>query len=61
MPEPEDVTQNLARGKTYLSITDGKMSKTRTYEIAGRGRPDRARMSLNALELVRLALLEGIG
>ncbi len=61
VPEPEDVTQNLARGKTYLSITDGKMSKTRTYEIAGRGRPDRARMSLNALELVRLALLEGIG
>ena len=29
------------------------------YSYAGRGRPDRTRMSLNALELLRLALLEG--
>ena len=27
--------------------------------MAGRGRPDRTRMSLNAIELVRAALVEG--
>ena len=60
LPDLTDRAENLARGQTFLSITDGKAFKTRTYNMAGRGRPDRTRMSFNALALVRLALLEGI-
>lgn len=59
VPEPGQRSHNLGRGATYLSITDGKDHRTRTYNIAGRGRPDRTRISLNAIQLVRLALLEG--
>ena len=57
--DPEDSAENLGRGETYLSVTDGTGLRTRMYSYAGRGRPDRTRMSLNALELLRLALLEG--
>jgi nicotinamide-nucleotide amidase len=58
--DPNDRAENLARGQTFISITDGAACKTRTYNLAGRGRPDRTRMSFNAMELARLALLEGI-
>ena len=60
VPDPGDTAENLAMGKTFVSITDGKRFKTRTYNTAGRGRPDRTRMSLNAIALVRMALLEGM-
>jgi nicotinamide-nucleotide amidase len=60
LPDLTDQSQNLARGQTFISITDGKGFKTRQYQMAGRGRPDRTRMSFNAMALVRLALLEGI-
>jgi len=60
LPDLTDQSQNLARGQTFISITDCKGFKTRQYQMAGRGRPDRTRMSFNALALVRLALLEGI-
>ena len=60
VPEPGQRSHNLGKGATYLSITDGKDHRTRTYNIAGRGRPDRTRISLSAIQLVRLALLEGI-
>jgi nicotinamide-nucleotide amidase len=60
VPDPTDRSENLARGQTCIAITDGKTFKTRTYNMAGRGRPDRTRMSFNALALVRLALLEGM-
>ncbi len=56
---PGQKTENLAQGQTFVSITDGTGFRARTYNYAGRGRPDRTRMSLNALELVRIALLEG--
>ncbi len=59
VPDPKDRAENLARGQTFICITDGESFKNRTYNIAGRGRPDRTRMSLNAIELVRRALLEG--
>ena len=58
--DPEDRVENLARGQTFVSITDGKGFRSRSYAYGGRGRPDRTRMSLNAIELVRTALLEGI-
>jgi nicotinamide-nucleotide amidase len=60
IPDLTDQSENLARGQTFISITDGKGFKVRHYNMAGRGRPDRTRMSFNALALVRLALLEGM-
>jgi len=60
IPDLTDRSENLARGQTFISITDGKGFKNRVYNMAGRGRPDRTRMSFNALALVRLALLEGM-
>ncbi len=60
VPDPSDRVENLARGQTFVSITDGNGFRDRTYSYAGRGLPDRTRMSLNALELVRRTLLEGI-
>ena len=59
VPDPDDESENLAAGRTVISITDGKYFRSRAYNMAGRGRPDRTRMSLNAIELVRLALIEG--
>ena len=58
--DPTDRSENLARGQTYMAITDGEKFKTRTYNMAGRGRPDQTRMSFNALALVRSVLLEGL-
>ena len=57
--DPGDTAENLARGRTVMSITDGRGFRRRSYNMAGRGRPDRTRMSLNAIELVRAALVEG--
>ena len=51
--------ENLARGQTHVAVADGSGFRTRTYAYAGRGRPDRTRMSLNAIEVLRTALLEG--
>ena len=58
--DPQEQVENLAPGQTFVSITDGSGSKSRSYAYGGRGRPDRTRMSLNAIELVRIALLEGM-
>ncbi len=58
--DPTDKAENMAKGQTFISVTDGKGFKNRTTNMAGRGRPDRTRMSQNAIGLVRLALLEGI-
>ena len=59
VPDPDDNVENLARGRTFISITDGKGFRSRNYAYGGRGRPDRTRMSLNAIELVRMTLIEG--
>lgn len=60
LPDLTDRSENLARGQSFIAITDGTGFKHRHYNMAGRGRPDRTRMSFNALALVRLALLEGM-
>jgi nicotinamide-nucleotide amidase len=60
LPDRTDKSENLARGQTYMAITDGVGFKHRLYNMAGRGRPDRTRMSFNAMALVRLALIEGM-
>lgn len=57
---PGDTAVNLARGQTYISVTDGTDFHTRTYNLGGRGGPDRTRMSLNAISLIRTVLLEGM-
>jgi nicotinamide-nucleotide amidase len=61
IPDPKSQVQNLARGETYISITDGKSFKRFTSTMAGRGQYDRTRMTLNAIDLLRKALSEGMG
>jgi len=61
IPDPASSgIQNLARGQTYMSLTDGKNFLRRESISAGRGAYDRTRMTLNALDLLRTALLEGM-
>ena len=61
VPGEEEQVENLGRGQTYVCVTDGAGYRSREYPYGGRGRPDRTRMSLNAIEQVRVALLEGFG
>lgn len=58
--DPNSKIQNLARGQTYISLTDGKNFLRRESTSAGRGAYDRSRMTLNAIDLLRTALLEGM-
>src|ERR1041385_698662 len=55
--DPDSKIQNLARGQMYISLTDGKRILRRESTTAGRGAYDRSRMTLNALDLLRAALL----
>jgi nicotinamide-nucleotide amidase len=52
--------ENLAAGRTYLSIASADGVRNHLYGFAGRGRPDRTRTSGNALEFLRVALLRGV-
>jgi len=56
--DPSEKVENLGAGETYISVTDGRKFKRRTYNYGGRGTPDRTRMSLNALDLLRSVLLK---
>jgi nicotinamide-nucleotide amidase len=58
--DPNSKIQNLARGQTYVSLTDGAKFLRRESTSAGRGAYDRSRMTLNAIDLLRTALLEGM-
>jgi nicotinamide-nucleotide amidase len=58
--DPDSKIQNLARGRTYVSLTDGKTFLRRESLSAGRGAYDRSRMTLNAIDLLRTALIEGM-
>lgn len=59
IPDPDENSENLAKGQTFVSITDGDQFRDRSYDFGGRGIPDRTRMSFNAIDLVRLVLEEG--
>ena len=61
VPDPDEQAENLAKGRTFISISDGKDFRRRDYAYGGRGLPDRTRTSLNAIELVRTTLIEGMG
>jgi hypothetical protein len=50
----------MGRGQTYISLTNGETFMRRTSPMAGRGQYDQTRMTLNAIDLLRVALLEGI-
>jgi hypothetical protein len=58
--DPASNIQNLAGGQTYISVTDGRRFMQRTSTMAGRGAYDRTRMTLNAIDLLRTALIEGL-
>jgi len=57
--DPKSEEQNLARGQTYIALTDGDRFWRAASGTAGRGAYDRARMTLSALDLLRTALIEG--
>ncbi len=59
--DPKSNLQNMGRGETYVSLTDGKSFKRSSATIAGRGQYDRTRMTLSAIDLLRTALIEGMG
>ena len=59
--DPGSAVQNLARGQSYVTLTDGEKFIRRLSTSAGRGQYDRSRMTLNALDLLRTALLEKMG
>lgn len=58
--DPDGRIQNLARGQSFVSLTDGRRFLQRTSASAGRSAYDRTRMTLNAIDLLRTALLEGM-
>jgi competence/damage-inducible protein CinA-like protein len=58
--DPNSKIENLARGQTYVALTDGKNFLRRESTSAGRGAYDRLRMTLNAIDLLRAALIEGM-
>jgi nicotinamide mononucleotide (NMN) deamidase PncC len=59
--DPNTKIQNLASGQAYVALTDGKKILRRESATAGRGAYDRTRMTLNALDLLRTALIEEVG
>jgi nicotinamide-nucleotide amidase len=50
--------QNLGQGRTYISVVGPGVERNREYNYAGRGLPDRTRISINALDLLRRTLME---
>jgi nicotinamide-nucleotide amidase len=59
IPDPSSsAIQNLARGETYIALTDGRNFKRFTSTMSGRGEYDRTRMTLNAIDLLRTALMD---
>ncbi|HSK31387.1 MAG TPA: CinA family protein, partial [Candidatus Limnocylindria bacterium] len=58
--DPNSKVQNLASGQAYVSLCDGKRSLRRESASAGRGAYDRSRMTLNAIDVLRTALIEGM-
>jgi len=58
--DPNSKIQNLASGQAYFSLTNGKTFLRRESASAGRGAYDRSRMTLNAIDLLRTALIGGM-
>ena len=60
VPDPDDTSQNLARGATYISVTDGSRSRSMVFNSAGRGSPDRSRAAMHSLDILRRVLTDGL-
>ena len=58
VPEGGNPTENLSEGRTYISVSSGSGTSQREYNYAGPGLPDRTRASLNALDLLRVTILQ---
>jgi nicotinamide-nucleotide amidase len=58
--DPGSKLQNMASGQTYIVLTDGRNFVNRSSTMAGRGLYDRTRMTLNAIDLLRTVLIEGM-
>jgi len=58
-PDISDKAENLARGRTFITVTDGKSFKSRNLNVSGRGHPDRVRTSFEALNLIRTVIQNG--
>lgn len=58
--DPESRLENMATGQTFVSLTDGEKFVNRAATTAGRGLHDRMRMTLNAVDLLRTVLMEGM-
>lgn len=54
-------SQNLGRGESFISVTTSFTEDTRKYNYSGTGLPDRTRLSINALDLLRRSLIDGFG
>jgi nicotinamide-nucleotide amidase len=56
VPDPAETAENLSRGTTHIVIADGARLLHEKLGVAGYSRPDRTRISLTALALLRRAL-----
>lgn len=56
-PESESSTVNLARGDTYIVVSDAEKSEMRHVRSAGSGAPDRRRAAMYAFGTLRQHLL----
>ncbi|MCH7713115.1 MAG: CinA family nicotinamide mononucleotide deamidase-related protein [Chloroflexi bacterium] len=58
VPEGAKPTENLNPGHTYISVSSAGGTWRRQYNFAGPGLPDRTRTALNALDLLRVTILQ---
>ena len=58
LPGRDQTSENLGQGMTYVSVSWRRSLRNRTYSYSGRGLPDRTRLSMNALDLLRQVLIE---
>ena len=58
VPGGQPATENLFQGESYVAIDGDGISQSRTFNYAGRGLPDRRRLTLNALNLIRVNLTQ---
>ena len=58
VPEGVNPTENLSAGQTYISVSSAGGTFRREYNFAGSGLPDRTRAALNALDLLRVTILQ---
>ena len=58
VPEGAKPAENLNPGHTYISVSAAGGTWRRQYNFAGPGLPDRTRTALNALDLLRVTILQ---